>query len=93
MVLVVLNAMFIFVSLNTLVTCLIKGLKNVKVVHFLFSFSCSCVSFYSFLFAFFLLKFCIICFGYPLLAAMEIIVFHSSVFDFSVIGSVVILFM
>ena len=52
MVLVVLNAMFMLVSLNTLVTCLIKGLKNVNVVHFLCSFPCSCI-FCCFLFALF----------------------------------------
>ena len=39
-----------------------------------------------FLFVNFLLKLYMMCSGYPLLVAMEIIVFHSSFFDLSVMG-------
>jgi len=40
----------------------------------------------------FFLRLFMICLGYPLFLAMASIVFHSSFLDFSVIGSVIILF-
>jgi hypothetical protein len=41
----------------------------------------------------FVLKLCIMSVGYPLVFAIARIIFHSFCFDFSVIGSVISLFM